>query len=423
MRASYQSAFGQLRDSAGDSSNDELLPRLQHPEQVVETTLPLRRDNGRLELFEAWRVRHSTLRGPAKGGIRFHPDVSSDEVATLALWMSTKCAVVGLPFGGAKGGVRVDPRILSPAEIERLSRSWVARMGDNIGPDIDIPAPDMYTNPTIMGWMCDEFGRRHGHMQPAAFTGKPLALGGSRGRDTATARGGFFVLEALLEHRQKKLERLSAAVQGFGNAGQHIARLLQGAGMRVVAVSDSAGGIHDPSGLDVDALIEAKNRGRLQQVYCQNSVCENQGIDQISNAELLSLDVDVLVPAALGDQINADNAQQVRADIILELANGPISSAADRQLVEREVTVIPDILANAGGVTVSYFEWVQNRQGWYWRAETVDKRLCQWMQDATRNVLERAEADAIDLRTACNRLALERLQEAVVAHGTRADFL
>lgn len=356
-------------DRAADLSeiDPEALESLKSPEAALEVSVPVRMDDGSLETFTGYRVRYNDTRGPAKGGIRFHPDVTIGEVKALALWMTLKCAVVGIPFGGGKGGVAVNPKALSRMELERLSRSYIQQIADFIGPDTDVPAPDVYTNAMIMGWMFDEYSKIMRRRTPGVITGKPLPLGGSLGREDATGRGAYYCVKELERLREWDPRRIRVAVQGFGNAGQHVARLLHDDGYLVVGVSDSQGAIYRPDGFDVPSLIEVKNSSRrLRAVYCEATLCELVDAEIISNDELLELDVDVLLPAALENQITAENASRVRVPVIIEVANGPITSDADDMLNAKGTLVVPDILANAGGVTVSYFEWVQNRQGLCW---------------------------------------------------------
>jgi len=403
--------------------DEEVIERLRNPRAILQVAVPVRLDDGSLRTFEAYRVRHDDTRGPGKGGIRYHPDVSLSEVKALALWMTLKCAVVDIPFGGAKGGVVVNPKELSRLELERLSRGVVSAFGDFIGPDTDIPAPDVYTNEMVMGWMMDEYSKAHGRRVPAMITGKPLALGGSRGRDQATGRGAYYAIKRLEERREWRPADTTVAVQGFGNAGQHVARLLHADGYKVVAVSDSKGGILSNDGFDVPSLITQKNESReLRAVYCKGSVCEMVDSDDITNAELLELDVDILIPAALEGVITADNAADIRASTIVEVANGPTTSRADAILAERDVTLVPDILANAGGVTVSYFEWVQNRNGLAWGLDEVNDRLAEVMGRETDNVLDQATELDTDLRTAAYVVALQRIADAVSATGTHTFF-
>lgn len=402
----------------------ETLQRLKHPKMVVQVAIPVRMDDGSLRIFTGCRVRHDDTRGPAKGGIRFHPDVSLDEVRALAFWMTCKCAVVGVPFGGAKGGVIVNPKELSHLELERLSRGYVRQMADFIGPETDIPAPDVYTNAMIMGWMMDEYSKLRRQLTPAVITGKPIALGGSLGRDDATGRGGFYCVQELQRLRGWTPSQVRVAIQGFGNVGQSIAALLYASGYKIVAVSDSQGGVYRPQGFDVPSLIRVKNETRqLRAVYCKGSVCQMVEAATLTNEELLELDVDVLIPAALENQITGENASRIKAGVIVELANGPVSSEADAVLFEKGVLDVPDILANAGGVTVSYFEWVQNRQGFYWPLEEVHGRLGAIMRRQFNECYQMALQKGIDMRTAAYALALARIGEAVAAQGTQRYFV
>ncbi|MEE4331813.1 MAG: Glu/Leu/Phe/Val dehydrogenase [Wenzhouxiangella sp.] len=402
---------------------EETCQRLANPKAMMTVSIPVRMDDGSLKMFTGHRVLHNDLRGPGKGGLRYHPDVNLDECKALALWMTCKCAVLNLPFGGAKGGISVNPKELSLMEVERLSRGFIRRIADAIGPNTDIPAPDVYTNEHIMGWMMDEYSHAVRQHSPGALTGKPIALGGSAGRSTATGRGGAVCVQEWARRQSWTPKDTSVAIQGFGNAGQSIARLLDAEGYRIVAVSDSKGGIHDPDGLNIEEVIRAKNDGQsVDEIYCKGSVSDSCEVDRISNEELLQLDVDLLIPAALEDVITADNARDIQASVIVELANGPTSGEADHILEERGIVVIPDILANAGGVTVSYFEWVQNRSGDYWSADEVEKRLTERMSTQFDAVMDIAEAREVSVRMAAYILALERLGEAATAIGTREFF-
>ena len=420
----FQRALQRLDEASQHADiSDEAVERLRHPKAVLTVSIPLRRDDGSLENFEGYRVQHSDLLGPGKGGLRYHPVVNLEEVKALAFWMSCKCAVMDLPYGGAKGGIAVDPKKLSMLEVERLSRGFVRRLADFIGPETDIPAPDVYTNERIMGWMMDEYSQVVRKRTPAVITGKPVALGGSRGRSGATGYGGYVCIRELARKRDWKPEETTVAVQGFGNAGQEIARLLHRDGYRVVAVSDSGGGIYREEGFDVPSVIRAKNeKKRLDALYCECSVCEQVDAREISNEELLELDVDVLIPAALEDVITEDNAGNIRAGVVLELANGPTTMEADRILAEQGIIVIPDILANAGGVTVSYYEWVQNRSGDSWTEDEVLERLDKRMCKQFREVLELAEKESLTLRMAAYVLALQRIGAATEALGTARLF-
>lgn len=406
------------------SLSDDAVERLRRPKLSVKVAIPVRMDSGDLKVFTGYRVRYDDTRGPAKGGIRYHPGVSLDEIETLAFWMTFKCAALNLPFGGAKGGVTVDPKGLSRFELERLSRGYVDAIADVIGPDVDIPAPDVYTNQMIMGWMMDQYSIIRRRITPAVITGKPLSLGGSLGRETATAMGALFLMEAMLPKFRRLPRETRVAIQGFGNAGSILADLLFRAGYRVVAVSDSKGAIYAPEGLDVPGVRRFKESTReLKAVYCNGSVCHVVNHEVLSNEELLTLDVDVLVPAALENQITEANADRVKAGLIVEVANGPITPAADERLEERGIHVLPDILANAGGVTVSYFEWVQNRAGRYWTAEEISAELKRKMVEEAERIWSLAQTHSTSLRSAAYAHALSRIGEALDAKGTKDYYV
>ena len=411
----FSRALERLKRAAQHAALDpETLLRLSTPQRVIEVSIPVRMDDGRLRLFRGFRVQYDDSRGPYKGGVRYHPKVDLAEVKSLALWMTLKCAVVDIPFGGGKGGVEVDVHALSFAELERLSRGYVRAIADVIGVDRDVPAPDMYTNARTMAWMTDEFATIVRRQEPGVITGKPVGRGGSLGRDDATGRGGFYVLQEIAALREWRSADIRVAIQGFGNAGQGIARLLHADGYRVVAISDSRGGVFAESGLDIPRAIEFKNaEGKL--------LC-GDGSREISNAELLELDVDVLVPAALESQLTGENASRVRARVVVELANGPTTAEADARLHEHGILVVPDVLANAGGVTVSWFEWLQNRAGPYWPLEQVHEKLHTTMRDQFRAVHARSQSLGLPMRMAAYALALERLDAALGAGGTAADF-
>jgi glutamate dehydrogenase (NADP+) len=402
----------------------EAVERLKYPKTLLEVSMPVRMDNGQLKIFKGYRVHYSDIRGPTKGGIRFHPDVTREEVTNLAFWMSIKCAVMGLPFGGAKGGVSVDTKVLSKMELERVSRSYIRHVADFIGPDIDIPAPDMYTNPMIMGWMMDEYSSIKRQSCPAAITGKPIPLGGSRGRDDATARGLYYLIKQIEKDRNWVPEKIRVAVQGFGNAGQHIANLLYRDGYKIVAVSDSKGGVYKEDGLAIPVVIETKNQIKDDHAaYGKAQLCDLvESTACISNADLLELDVDILIPAAMEKQITKHNAHNIKAKYIFEAANGPISNEADEILNQKGTLVVPDIFANGGGVTVSYFEWVQNRSGFYWGLEKVHKKLQTIMIREYHNITSLMKKHNIDMRTAAYTHALNRYGEAVNALGTHDYF-
>lgn len=405
--------------------SEDASERLKFPKASLKVSIPVRMDDGSLRVFEGYRVRYDDTRGPTKGGIRFHPNVTMDEVQSLAFWMTFKCAAVNLPFGGAKGGITLNPKELSKFELERLSRGYVDAIADFIGPDIDIPAPDVYTNPMIMGWMMDQYSIIRRQLCPAVITGKPIGMGGSQGRDRATGTGAFYVLQAMMPKFDQAPAETTVAVQGFGNAGSVIARHLFEAGYKVVAVSDSRGGVYCERGLDIPSLQQFKASTRsLQAVYCEGTVCNLvDGHDTITNEELLTMDVDILVPAALENQITSDNAPLVKAKYIFEVANGPITSDGDRILEDKGVYVFPDILVNAGGVIVSYYEWVQNRSGLYWSEAEVSDRLKTKMIEEAEKIWRIAQSLAIPLRTAAYVHALERLEEAHSARGTRDYYV
>ncbi|MCO7226706.1 Glu/Leu/Phe/Val dehydrogenase [Pleionea sp. CnH1-48] len=411
----------QIGESADVSP--EIIEGLMHPKATMTASLPVRMDDGSTKHFTGYRCQYNNVLGPTKGGIRYHPDVSLEEVQALALWMTIKCAVVGLPYGGGKGGVIVDPKHLSPMELERLSRSYVRAMADFIGPQTDIPAPDVYTNARIMGWMADEYEAIKRVKAPGVITGKPVRLGGSLGRDDATGRGAYLCVLELAKKKGLNPAETTVAVQGFGNGGYHAVRLLQDAGYKVVAISDSQGGIYSDNGFDVNSIYQEKQRSRrVRAVYCEHSVCELVDHKSISNEELLELDVDILIPAALEGVITAKNAANIKAKYIVEVANGPIESDADPIIDEKGIVVIPDVLANAGGVTVSYFEWAQNRAGYAWTLEEVHQRLEHIMQKSFADVWELTESENRSMRDAAYTVAMRRIGQGIEAHGTRDYF-
>ncbi len=382
---------------------------LRKPKRELIVNFPVRMDNGDVEMFTGYRVQHNINRGPAKGGIRFSPEVSLDEIRALAMWMTWKCAVVGIPFGGAKGGVICDPHKLSRAELERLSRRYATEISILIGPDSDIPAPDMNTNPQIMGWIMDTFSMHMGYSIPAVITGKPLAIGGSEGRLEATARGVQFVTREAMLDLGMLPEDCSVVIQGFGNVGSISARLLHELGCKVVAVSDISGGVYNARGIDIHrALRYSKEHGSLKGL---------RETEPVSNAELFELPCDVLVPAALENQITAKNASRIKARLVVEAANGPTTPEADRILIDRGVTIVPDILANAGGVTVSYFEWVQDLQRFFWAEHEINDRLESIMTRAYRAVRAKADEQDTNLRMGAYLLAVARVAEATEIRG------
>jgi glutamate dehydrogenase (NADP+) len=406
------------------SISEDATERLKYPKASLSVSIPVRMDNGSLRIFQGYRVRYDDTRGPGKGGVRYHPNVNMDEVQSLAFWMTFKCALLNLPFGGAKGGITLNPKELSKQELERLSRGYIEAIADFIGPDIDILAPDVYTNEMMMGWMMDQYSIIQRKISPGVVTGKPITMGGSQGRNTATGMGAFFIVEAMLRKFDLDPANTTIAVQGLGNAGMVIAELLYQAGYKIVAVSDSQGGIYNEKGLDLPKIIQHKRENRvIAGIYCQDTVCDLENNQSITNQELLALEVDVLVPAALENQITEANADNVKAKYIFEVANGPITSAADAILDSKGIYVFPDILVNAGGVTVSYFEWVQNRSGLYWSLTEVNEHLKKKMVIEAEEVWKTAEEFAVPLRTAAYIHALNRLGEALDAKGTRDYYL
>ncbi|KRA44923.1 Glu/Leu/Phe/Val family dehydrogenase [Devosia sp. Root635] len=410
-------ALIRLEEAASHLQIDQdVIEKLKYPRETTKTRLLIRMDDGSRKSFLAWRCRYDDTRGPTKGGIRFHPDSSIEEVETLAFWMTFKCAVMNLPYGGGKGAVRVDPHTLSKTELERLSRAYMQAFATTVGPDRDIPAPDVYTNAMIMGWMADEYNQITGSVSPAVITGKPIALGGSLGRTDATARGGFYLVRHLAQELGLSGSR-TVAIQGFGNAGQYFAQLADEDGNKIVAVSDSTGAIHKPDGLDVAQLIAGKTAGRRVA-----DMAAELGATVIPSDDLIAVDAELLVPAALEEMITADNAASIKAKVVLELANGPVTAEADKILTDKGIIVLPDILANAGGVTVSYFEWVQNRQGFYWDLEEIHARLKKMMEREGRAVWAIAQDRGVSVRSAAYIHALGRLATAIEAHGTQPFF-
>lgn len=392
---------------------DSLVELLRYPKRKLIVNFPVRMDDGRTISFEGYRVQCHPVLGPGKGGIRYHPDTTLEEVEALAVLMNWKCAVAGLPFSGAKGGVKCNPKEMSVGEIERLTRRYAAEISPIIGPDVDIPAPDVYTSSREMAWIVDTISmHKNGEFLPGLVTGKPLLLGGSLGRETATARGGFFCTLEAIDHLKMKLAGATVAIQGYGNAGWYYAHFVHDAGAKVIAVSDSRGGIYNSKGLDPKAVLNFKKE--------TGTVVGFKGADKITNEELLELQCDILAPSALEDQLHERNASKVKAKVICELANGPTTQEADAILHERGIFVIPDILANAGGVTVSYFEWVQDRYRYFWDAKKVDERLKLFMTEAFKRVLEMHLQQKVDMRTAAFMTAVSRVAEAARARGLYA---
>ncbi len=418
MGALFTKARKRLKTAAKHLNiHKDVIERLKYPKETLAANLVIRMDDGSVKSFKAWRCRYDDTRGPTKGGIRFHPAVNLDEVMTLAFWMTFKCAVTNLPYGGGKGGVSVDVHKLSRTELERLSRAYVQAFSRFIGPDRDIPAPDMYTNGIVMAWMADEYAKMADMPQPGVITGKPIALGGSLGRDDATGRGGYYVLRHLEADLGLVPEKTRVILQGFGNASFHCARLLHADGYKIIGLSDSKSAILDPDGLDPLAVMEHKQKTRGL-----SGAPSNGRLQEMTNAELLEQECDVLIPGAMESQIILENAPNIKAPVILELANGPVTPAADEILHKNGQIVIPDILANAGGVTVSYFEWVQNKAGYYWSLDEVHQKLRPMMQTEARRVWDVKLEKDIDMRTAAYVHALDRIGSAVEAHGTKAFF-
>ncbi len=398
--------FHQAADHLGLSTRMRTL--LLVPERDVKVQVAIRLDNGDVETFIGYRIQHDSARGPMKGGLRFHPEVDEDEVRTLAQLMTWKTAVVDLPYGGAKGGIAVDPRSLSKAELERLTRKFVDQIHDMVGPDTDIPAPDMGTNSQVMAWFMNQYQAHHG-FQPACVTGKPLELHGCEGREEATGRGVVVVAERLFHHLGEKLAGKTVALQGFGNVGSFCAKILNERGAKVVAIADQRGGVKNAAGLDIPALLAYSQKN--------DGVAGFPGVDPCSNAELFASQVDILIPAALGGQLTAETAPTVRARYIVEAANDPTTPEADEIFLQKGITVVPDILANAGGVTVSYFEWVQNRSVVHWPLEEIRNRLEQRMSAAFDSVWQIAQDKKVSLRTAAYILGIGRVARATELAG------
>lgn len=388
---------------------------LKHPQRILHKQLIIKKDNGQKAVFEAYRVQYNNSRGPFKGGIRYHPQVDLNEVKALSLLMAIKCAVVSIPFGGGKGGIKLDPKQLSENELEKLSRAWVRAFYKYLGPNKDVPAPDVYTNETIMAWMLDEYEKLVGKKSPAFITGKPIALGGSLGRDTATAQGAFYVLQTAMKKIKFAKKNPTVVIQGFGNAGYHISQLLAKAGYKIIAASDSMGGILDlkNGGMEPEHLMDTKRQKGLGcGCYCLGTVCDCQNYSKITNQKLLETECDVLVLAALENQITLENADKIKAKAILEIANGPVTIEADAILNQKKILVIPDILANAGGVTVSYFEWLQNLKRQKWTKDKVFSQLKIKMIKSVNEVIKTADTYNTSLRIAAFILAIDRIIKA-----------
>ena len=407
----WKQAMEQL-DRAGAKMSMEplVLERLRHCKRILTVSVPVRMDDGTLQIFEGYRIQHNLDRGPAKGGIRYHPQVSLDEVKALSFWMTMKCAVVNLPYGGAKGGVICDPKKMSIGEIERMTRRYTSEISIIIGPDKDIPAPDVNTNAQIMAWIMDTYSMNVGYSCPGVVTGKPIEIGGSLGRNEATGRGVFYVTRELANVRGFDLRKSPVAIQGFGNVGSNAAKVFVEHGCKVVGISDVGGGLYDPAGLDVDDIMLYRAKHDTIAGYMK---AEHVPVDQF-----VEVPCDILIPAAMENTITAENAGRVKAKYIVEGANGPTSNEADRILNARGVIVVPDILANAGGVTVSYFEWVQDIQAYFWSEKEINARLQEIIVKAFREVYDLAQKEKVDLRLAAFMVGLTRLAKAVRIRGT-----
>ncbi|MBT2583624.1 Glu/Leu/Phe/Val dehydrogenase [Planococcus sp. ISL-109] len=382
---------------------DSMYELLKEPMRILEVRIPIRMDDGKTKVFTGFRAQHNDAVGPTKGGVRFHPDVNRDEVIALSMWMTLKCGIVDLPYGGGKGGIICDPREMSMHEIEKLSRGYVRAISQIVGPNKDIPAPDVFTNSQIMAWMFDEYSKIDEFNSPGFITGKPIVLGGSQGRDKATAQGVTIVINEAAKKRGLDMKGASVVIQGFGNAGSFLAKFLHDAGAKVVGISDAYGALHDPEGLDIDYLLDRRDSFGTVTTLFDNT---------ITNKELFELDCDILVPAAIANQITEENAHDIKASIVVEAANGPTTAEATKILTERGILLVPDVLASSGGVTVSYFEWVQNNQGYYWTQEEVDEKLEKKLVEAFENVYNVSVNRNIDMRLAAYMVGARRTAEA-----------
>ena len=406
----FEIAKQQLRRVAAAFDIDSrLVDVLGACKKAVEVSVPVGMDDGTTRVFEGYRVTHNIARGPSKGGIRYHPDVTLDEIKALAMWMTWKCALMGIPFGGAKGGVVVDPKRLSRGELERMTRRYTSEIINEIGPEKDIPAPDVGTDGSVMAWIFDTYSMNKGHSVLGVVTGKPLTIGGSLGREEATARGSLYCIRDAVAKRDGRLDSMTVAVQGFGNVGSYLARLLYEEGARVVAISDSSVALHNPKGIDVAAAFAYKRE--------HGTLSGLRDADVISNEELVTLDVDIFAPCALEQVITEANATQVKASIICEGANGPVTPGADAILEDRGVLILPDVLANAGGVVVSYFEWVQGLQEYFWKETEVNAKLNDIISRAFEQTWETAERRQVPMRLAAYGLAVQRVAEATITRG------
>jgi glutamate dehydrogenase (NAD(P)+) len=406
----YEIAKLQLRNVAASFEiDDDLVNVLSECKKALTVSIPTRMDDGSVRVFEGFRVTHNIARGPSKGGIRYHPDVTLDEVKSLAMWMTWKCALMGIPFGGAKGGVVCDPKQLSRTELERMTRRFTSEIINEIGPERDIPAPDVGTDARVMAWIFDTYSMNKGHSVLGVVTGKPLQIGGSLGREEATARGGLFALRGALRKRRMPEQGLTVAVQGFGNVGSYLSKFLAEAGAKIVALSDSRAALYNPNGIDVAAAFAHKGE--------TGSLSGLRGADSITNEELLLVECDVLAPCALEQVIHEGNAAQVKAKLVLEGANGPTTPAGDAILEDNGVLVLPDVLANAGGVVVSYFEWVQGLQEYFWKESEVNAKLNDIVIRAFEETWETAQRRDVSLRLAAYGLAVQRVAQATTTRG------
>ncbi|PYF03703.1 Glu/Leu/Phe/Val family dehydrogenase [Ureibacillus chungkukjangi] len=393
-----------IKDALNKLGYDEAMYELlKEPLRMLHVRIPVKMDDGTTKVFTAYRAQHNDAVGPTKGGVRFHPMVSEDEVKALSMWMTLKCGIVDLPYGGGKGGIICDPRQMSMGELERLSRGYVRAISQIVGPTKDIPAPDVFTNAQIMAWMMDEYSRMDEFNSPGFITGKPIVLGGSQGRDRATAEGVTIVIQEAAKKRNIDIKDARVVIQGFGNAGSFLAKFMSDLGAKVIGISDAYGALTDPNGLDIDYLLDRRDSFGTVTTLFENT---------ITNQELLELDCDILVPAAIENQITAENAYDIKASIVVEAANGPTTSEATKILTDRGILLVPDVLASAGGVTVSYFEWVQNNQGYYWTAEEVREKLYRKMVDAFENVYTTATTRNINMRLAAYMVGVRRTAEA-----------
>ncbi|MDQ0882585.1 Glu/Leu/Phe/Val dehydrogenase [Peribacillus sp. V2I11] len=403
---STQVVIKEALDKLGYS--EEVFELLKEPLRMLTVRIPIKMDDNTTKIFTGYRAQHNDAVGPTKGGIRFHPEVDEEEVKALSMWMSLKCGIVNLPYGGGKGGIICDPRQMSIGELERLSRGYVRAISQIVGPTKDIPAPDVYTNSQIMAWMMDEYSRIREHDSPGFITGKPLVLGGSHGREKATAQGVTICIEEAAKRKGIELKGARIIVQGFGNAGSFLAKFMHDAGAKVIGISDAYGAIYNPDGLDIDYLLDKRDSFGTVTTLFDNT---------ITNQELLEQDCDILVPAAISNQITKENAHLIKAQIVVEAANGPTTLEATKILTERNVLLVPDVLASSGGVTVSYFEWVQNNQGYYWEDAEVQTKLKELLVNSFNQVYEMSEIRKVDMRLAAYMVGVRKMAEASIFRG------